>query len=68
MDFNTQYIIDGHQMANDDPAPYDRVLGEYYYYQANGHPTTFANNQTDKGYDTPSYFNGRFYIGLAIAP
>jgi hypothetical protein len=62
--YNTQYITDGHEMANDDPAPYDRVLGEYYYYQANGHSTTFANNQTDKGYEIPSYFNGRFYIGL----
>src|SRR5215475_5972031 len=54
--YNTQYITDGHQMNNDDPAPYDRVLGEYYYYQANGHPTTFANN--------PTYYNGEFYEGL----
>ncbi|HZZ26641.1 MAG TPA: dockerin type I domain-containing protein [Pirellulales bacterium] len=62
--YNTQYVVDGNESTNADPAPYDRVLGEYYYFEANGNPGTLANNQTDKGYDTPSYFDGQFYVGL----
>ena len=47
-----------------DPAPYDRILGEYYYRQANGNPTIYANDQTDKGYSIAGYFNGEIYMGL----
>jgi Dockerin type I domain/PQQ enzyme repeat len=70
--FNTQYVTDGREIDSTtnsavDPAPYDRVLGEYYYVQANGSSGTYANNQTDKGYDIPSYFNGRIYVGLGAS-
>ncbi len=70
--FNTQYVIDGRDIDSTtnslvNPAPYDRVLGEYYYRQANGNPTIFANDQTNKGYEIPSYFNGEFYVGLSGA-
>src|SRR5439155_7572748 len=71
--FNTQYVIDGHDSADnnndpgENPAPYDRVLGEYYYFQANGNPTTYANNQTNKGYMIPGWFNGKLYVGLSGA-
>jgi hypothetical protein len=69
--FNTQYVTDGHDVsgsaATTDPAPYDRVLGEYFYRQANGNPTIFANDQTNKGYMMPSWFNGKFYVGLSGA-
>jgi hypothetical protein len=61
--FNTAYIADGYETTNQDPSGFDRVLGEYYYYEAQN-PGTKANNQTYKGYDTPSYFNGNIYIGL----
>jgi hypothetical protein len=63
--FNTQYITDGDQTTNNDPAPYDRVLGEFYYFETTaGNSGTKANNQTYKGYDIPSYFNGEIYVGL----
>ncbi len=63
--FNTGYDVSGGpNTSNADPAPFDRIIGEFYYYQYNGHPTTLANNQTYKGYDIPSYFNGELYIGL----
>src|SRR5207248_2847960 len=50
--FNTQYVIDGREIDSTtnsavDPAPYDRVLGEYYYRQANGNPGIFANGLTN---------------------
>jgi hypothetical protein len=67
--FNTQYVTDGHDQtgtaAITAPAPYDRVLGEYYYRQANGNPTIYANDQTNKGYEIPSYSNGVVYFGLS---
>lgn len=63
--FNTQYITNGNQLTANDPAPYDRVIGEFYYYETtSGHSGTKANNQTYKGYDIPSYFNGELYVGL----
>ena len=63
--FNTQYITDGNQLTANDPAPYDRIIGEFYYYETtSGHSGTKANNQTYKGYDIPSYFNGELYVGL----
>jgi hypothetical protein len=63
--FNTQYITDGNQLTNNDPAPYDRVLGEFYYFETTaGNSGTKANNQTYKGYDIPSYFNGEIYVGF----
>ncbi len=69
--FNTQYVTDGHDVsgsaATTNPAPYDRVLGEYFYRQANGNPTIFANDQTNKGYEIPSWFNGKIYVGLSGA-
>lgn len=70
--FDTQYVIDGHDVDSTtnttvNPAPYDRVLGEYYYRQANGNPTIIANDQTNQGYEIPSYFNGHFYVGLSKA-
>ncbi|HUB27724.1 MAG TPA: dockerin type I domain-containing protein [Tepidisphaeraceae bacterium] len=61
--YNTAYIADGYETTNQDPSSFDHVLGEYYYYEA-ANPGTDANNQTYKGYDTPSYFNGNIYIGL----
>ncbi|HEY2759674.1 MAG TPA: hypothetical protein VGI75_03005, partial [Pirellulales bacterium] len=63
--YNTQYITAGNELLNTDPAPYDHVIGEFYYYQTtSGHSGTAANNQTYKGYDIPSYFNGELYVGL----
>ena len=77
--YNTQYITDGHQTAGAknntsdptaNPAPYDNILGEYYYAQAHGviesktGLVVVANNQTNHGYAIPSYFNGRFYLAL----
>ncbi len=65
--YNTQYVIDGNEMTNNDPAPYDRVLGEYYYYEANGHPTVKANMEDDS-FSFPAYFNGEIYIGISNDP
>ncbi len=65
--FNTQYVVDGNEMTSNDPAPYDRVLGEYYYYEANGHPTVKANTEDDS-FSFPAYFNGEFYIGISSDP
>ncbi|HZZ27992.1 MAG TPA: hypothetical protein VFE46_08305, partial [Pirellulales bacterium] len=61
--YNTQYITDGNETTNNDPAPYDHVIGEFYYFESLN-PGTKANNQTYKGYEIPSYFNGEIYIGL----
>jgi hypothetical protein len=62
--FNTAYITDGFETTAHDPSGYDRVLGEYYYYEST-HSTVFANNQTNKMYSTASYFNGDIYFTLA---
>ncbi len=63
--YNTQYITDGNETTNNDPAPYDNIIGEFYYYETtSGHSGTKANTQTYKGYDIPSYFNGEIYVGL----
>jgi hypothetical protein len=61
--YNTAYITGGFETTNQDPSSYDRVLGEYYYYEAS-HPGTNANNQTYKMYSTASYFNGDIYFTL----
>jgi len=63
--YNTQYITNGNETTNADPAPYDRIIGEYYYFETTpGNSGTKANNPTYTGYDIPSYFNGEIYIGL----
>jgi hypothetical protein len=67
--FNTAYVDAGNEIDSTtnpqvDPAPYDRILGEYYYRQANGNPTIYANDQTDKGYSIAGYFNGEIYMAL----
>ena len=60
--FNPAYYAE-YGTTNADPSSFDDVLGEYYYYGAT-HPGTYANNSTDKIYDTPSYLNGVIYIGI----
>ena len=62
--FNTTYITEGYETTNQDPSSFDHVLGEFYYYEST-HPGTNANNQSDKLYDSPSYFNGNIYFGLS---
>jgi hypothetical protein len=59
--FNTAY--DPFQTTNNDPSPYDRVLGEYYYYGALN-PGVGANSGSDKIYATAGYLNGNIYIGI----
>jgi hypothetical protein len=71
--FNTQYVTAGNEIDSTtnpavDPAPYDRVLGEYYYRQANGNPGIYANDQTDKVYSIAGYFNGEIYMGMGAGP
>ncbi len=62
--YDTSYdVSNSANTGNTDPAPYDNVLGEFYYYQYLN-PGTAANNQTYKGYDIPSYFDGEIYWGL----
>ncbi|HUB26251.1 MAG TPA: hypothetical protein VL992_12545, partial [Tepidisphaeraceae bacterium] len=62
--FNTAYITGGYEQTNQDPSAFDRVLGEYYYYEALN-PGTDANNRMYKAFDTASYFNGNIYISLS---
>src|SRR5262249_54749114 len=50
-----------------DPAQYDRVLGEYYYYESS-HPGTVLGNESMRAYSTPTYFNGEVYVGLSNGP
>jgi hypothetical protein len=50
-----------------DPSTYDRALGEYYYYEALN-PSTTSGNATYRAYSTPSYYNGKFYVGLSGGP
>jgi hypothetical protein len=65
--FNTAYITAGDEQTNADPSPYDRVLGEYYYYES-VNPGSNANNGTYKSYQTSSYFNGDIYFDLDDLP
>jgi hypothetical protein len=66
--FNTAYDTSGGpNTTNADPAPFDRVLGEYYYFETQaGHSATKANSAVDS-FCIPSYFNGDFYIGINSA-
>jgi hypothetical protein len=61
--YNTAYITDGYEETNEDPSGFDRVLGEFYYYEYLN-PGTDANNESYKGYDTQTYFDGEVYLGL----
>jgi hypothetical protein len=61
--YNTAYVADGFELTNEDPSGFDRVLGEFYYYEYLN-PGNDANNESDRGYDTQSYFNGEVFIGL----
>ncbi len=54
--FNFNYPLD----SSPDPRLYDRVLGEY--------PSDPINNGDQGIYSTPSYFNGRIYVGFAKSP
>jgi hypothetical protein len=66
--YNTAYDVSGApNTTNADPAPFDRVLGEYYYYETeSGNSATKANTGVDS-FSLPSYFNGDFYIGINSA-
>jgi hypothetical protein len=66
--FNTAYdTAGGPTTSNADPAPFDRVLGEYYYFETeSGNSATKANSAVDN-FDIPSYFDGDFYIGINSA-
>jgi hypothetical protein len=65
--YNTAYITGGFEQTNQDPSTFDRVLGEFYYYESL-HPGVNANNGTYEDFSTESYFNGYIYIGIGKAP
>ena len=64
--YNTAYNTDGYESTAEDPSGFDRVLGEYYYYEAT-HSGTNANNGSYKDYDSPSYYDGDIYITLGAS-
>jgi hypothetical protein len=64
--YNTAYITGGFEQTNQDPSGFDRVLGEFYYYESI-HPGTNANNGTYQNFSTESYFNGNIYVGIGHA-
>jgi hypothetical protein len=64
--YNTAYITGGFEQTNQDPSGFDRVLGEFYYYESI-HPGIDANNGTYQNFSTESYFNGDIYVGIGRA-
>ncbi|HMD54737.1 MAG TPA: LEPR-XLL domain-containing protein, partial [Phycisphaerae bacterium] len=52
-EYNYNYISDGFETTNEDPRPFDRVLGEY--------PVDAVNNQTHRAYASGAYFDGNIY-------
>ena len=66
--FNTAYdVAGGPNTSAADPAPFDRVLGEYYYPET-VNSAVKANSSSNESFDTPAWFNGVFYVGVSGAP